>query len=99
MTNCVETKVLGRQKLKAAIHPYDKTCRPQIVSKKDNPEYYDLINEFGKLSKTYSLLNTSFNIHGKPIINNNQDAFKVFEETDLDGIIYPDLLIIKVKKN
>ena len=98
MTNCVETKSLGYEKLKAAIHPYDKTCRPQIVSKNDNPDYYDLISEFGKLSNTYSLLNTSFNIHGKPIVNSERDAFKIFKETNLDGIIYPNLLILKLNK-
>ena len=32
MTNCVETTELGKF-LKAAIHPYDKTCRPQIINK------------------------------------------------------------------
>ena len=74
---------LDYKKLKAAIHPYDKSCRPQIVSKNDNPNYYNLINEFGKLSNTYGLLNTSFNIHGKPIINNEQDAFKIFEKQTL----------------
>ncbi len=98
MTNCVETKPLGYKKLKAAIHPYDKSCRPQIVSKNDNPNYYNLINEFGKLSNTYGLLNTSFNIHGKPIVNSEQDAFEIFKKTNLDGIIYPNLLILKLNK-
>ena len=98
MTNCVETKELGYKKFKAAIHPYDQTCRPQIIFKKDNPEYYDLVKEFGKISGTYGLLNTSFNIHGKPIVNDEHDAFEIFKETNLDGIIYPDLLILK-KKN
>ncbi len=95
MTNCVETKNIGKKNLKAAIHPYDETCRPQIVTKKDNSEYYDLITQFGKISKTYGLLNTSFNIHGKPIVNDELDAFEIFRKTDLDGIIFPNLLIMK----
>ena len=33
MTNCVMTKKLGSQNLAAAIHPYDMTCRPNILSK------------------------------------------------------------------
>ena len=56
------------------------------------------VKEFGKISGTYGLLNTSFNIHGKPIVNDEHDAFEIFKETNLDGIIYPDLLILK-KKN
>ena len=95
MTNCVETKITGRKELLSAVHPYDETCRPQIVFKKINPDYYDLIDKFGKLSGTYGLLNTSFNIHGKPIVNNVKDAFEVFKKTDLDGLILSNCLILK----
>lgn len=95
MTNCVQTTDLGKEKLKAAIHPNDKTCRPQILTRENNFEYYDLIKEFGKISGVYALLNTSFNIHGMPIVNNIQDAFKVLKNTELDGILLPSTLIIK----
>ena len=50
MTNCVMTKKLGSQNLAAAIHPYDMTCRPHILSKNENKDYEKLIYEFGKLS-------------------------------------------------
>ena len=46
MTNCVRTNNFGSLKLEAALHPHDKTCRPQILNKEDNKEYYDLIKEF-----------------------------------------------------
>lgn len=95
MTNCVQTTDLGKEKLEAAIHPNDKTCRPQILTRENNFEYYDLIKEFGKISGVYALLNTSFNIHGMPIVNNIQDAFKVLKNTELDGILLPSTLIIK----
>ena len=95
MTNCLETKSLGKKYLSAVIHPYDETCRPQLVFKKNNPQYYDLIYKFGKLTGIYGLLNTSFNIHGKPIVNTEKEAFEVFKETDLDGLILPNCLIIK----
>ena len=95
MTNCVETTELGKNKLAAAIHPYDNTCRPQILLKNQNPEYEDLINCFGKQKKIYALLNTSFNLHGKPIVNSAKDAIEVFLQTDLDGIILGKYLIYK----
>jgi carbamoyltransferase len=41
------------------------------------------------------LLNTSFNIHGKPIVNDEKDAFEVFKKTDLDGIIFTNCLVLK----
>ena len=95
MTNCLETNKIGKEKFKAAIHPYDETCRPQIVYKNINKDYYNLINCFGKMTGTYGLLNTSFNIHGKPIVNSAKDAFEVFKKTNLDGLILPNCLILK----
>jgi carbamoyltransferase len=95
MTNCVETYPSFREKLIAAIHPYDKTCRPQILEKKDNPFYYNIINEFGKKSGVYSLLNTSLNTHGNPIINNELQAIEILKNTNLDAIIIGKYLIEK----
>ena len=95
MTNCVESTKLGKKNLVAALHPYDMTCRPQILSKGTNPGYESLIYEFGKKSGIFGLLNTSFNIHGKPLINNFNDAIKVFRETDLDAIIINNYILIK----
>ncbi len=99
MTNCVRTNNFGSLKLEAALHPHDKTCRPQILNKEDNKEYYDLIKEFGKVSGVYSLLNTSFNIHGMPIVNDYKDAFKVLDNTNLDGLIMYKTLILKKKSH
>ena len=33
-------------KIPAVIHPADKTTRPQMLKKQDNPDYYDLISKF-----------------------------------------------------
>ena len=95
MTNCVETNKNFRNKIIAAIHPYDKTCRPQILSRRDNYFYYDLINKFGKKSGIYALLNTSLNTHGNPIVNNENEAIKILKETNLDAMILGDYLITK----
>ena len=97
MTNCVETTKLGKKLLNSALHPYDGTCRPQILKKGNNPDYEDLIDKFGKKSGVYALLNTSFNIHGQPISNTIDDALKVFFKTDLDALILPGHIIIKRK--
>ena len=68
MTTCYDTTEIGRTHLKAAIHPYDFTVRPQIVTKKTCPVYYKLIEEFYKKTGIGGLLNTSLNIHDKPIV-------------------------------
>lgn len=95
MTNCVNTEKKSKIKLSAAIHPYDETCRPQVLTKLINSDYYDLIEQFGKISKTYALLNTSFNLHGYPLVNDEKDAVEVFRKTDLDALILGKYLIIK----
>ena len=97
MTNCVECTDLGKKSLEAAIHPYDMTCRPQILNKGINLSYENLIKEFGKKSGIYGLLNTSFNFHGKPLVNNFRDAMDVFTKTDLDALIINNYILIKKK--
>jgi predicted NodU family carbamoyl transferase len=49
--------------------------------------------KFGKKSGIYGLLNTSLNIHGKPLVNNFRDAINVFKKTDLDALII--ILLLK----
>ncbi len=59
----------------AAIH-IDNTARPNTVNQQDNPLYYQVIREFGKLTGIPVILNTSFNKHGLPIVNTPQDAIE-----------------------
>jgi carbamoyltransferase len=95
MTNACETTPLGAELLQAAIHPYDESCRPQILIEKANPEYWKLITAFGKLSGIYAMLNTSLNFHGKPVVGDPQEALNLFRESNLDGILLGDTLIYK----
>jgi carbamoyltransferase len=57
-----------------AICHVDGTSRVQTVSKEDNPSYYRLIKEFYKKTGCPMVLNTSLNIKGQPIVNDEQDA-------------------------
>jgi carbamoyltransferase len=61
-----------------AICHVDNTSRVQTVSKKDNPGYYKLIKEFYKETGCPMILNTSLNIKGQPIVNDENNA-KEFE--------------------
>ena len=55
----------------------NKTARAQIVSRENNKDFYDLIEEFGRLSNVHVLLNTSLNIQ-EPICNSPEDVLKTF---------------------
>ena len=96
MTNAIPVKESARNRIIAACHQGDWTCRAQFLRADDNPDYYDLIYEFGQISGNFLILNTSFNIHGFPIVNNWQQAINVFLEGDLDGLILENFLITKV---
>lgn len=86
---------LGRQELKAAIHPYDFTLRPQTVIAELNESYYKIIKEFEKLTGIGGILNTSFNLHGYPIVKGPAEAMHAFEHSGLEYLALEDYLISK----
>lgn len=95
MTNTCNSNEIGRSKLQAALHPYDQTCRPHVVLSGSNKMYEKLIQEFGKITDIYALLNTSLNLHGFPICSNYNDAAYVLKNSNLDGLIVDGALILK----
>lgn len=98
MTIAFDSTPLAREHLKAAIHPYDFTVRPQLVSPEVNAEYYSLIKAFEKMTGIGAILNTSLNLHGQPIDCTASDAIDTFMNSGLDGIILPGILILKNEK-
>lgn len=84
--------------IEAGTHPYDKTVRPQFVSQEHTPEYHQLISEFCKLSGVPALLNTSFNLHGEPIVDTIADAVRTFELSGLDHLYINDTYLISKRK-
>ena len=83
------------EKLPGVIHPADKTTRPQMLKRKNNPSYYNLIKEFENITKLPILLNTSFNLHGDAIVENAQQAVNTFLKSDLDILILNNIAIIR----
>lgn len=79
----------------AGLHAFDKTCRPQILRREDNPEYWDILQAFKQRTGVGCLVNTSFNLHGEPIVLDAEDAARVFELSSLDGLLLDDTYIEK----
>jgi len=75
----------SKDNLKCITH-VDGTCRFQSVNK-NNKTYYSLIEQFYKITKCPLLLNTSFNINGKPIMSNIKDAKDFFNNSDIDVLV------------
>ncbi|MBF0397166.1 MAG: carbamoyl transferase [Desulfobacterales bacterium] len=80
-------------KIKATIH-VDNTARVHTVTKDRNLKYYELINEFYRLTSIPLILNTSFNDKGEPIVCSPKDALKTMKATNLDALFIGDYLII-----
>ena len=83
-----------KKSLVPAVCHIDQTGRLQTVSKKLNPSFYDLLNEFKKKTKVPILLNTSFN-ENEPIVDNQLRAIETFLRTSLDFLVINNFLISK----
>ena len=73
-----------RAAFRAAQHPYDFTTRPQEVTAADNPDYHRLLKEYDARTGEGIVLNTSFNLHGEPMVYRARDAVDVFLRSGLE---------------
>ncbi|VFM96368.1 MAG: carbamoyltransferase [Candidatus Kentron sp. G] len=73
----------------------DGTARPQVLERKHNPRYYDLMVEMERLTGNGVLLNTSLNRRGEPIVRSPTDALNLFFASDLQYLIMEDVLVKK----
>ena len=90
-----DTTPLASEHLKAALHPYDSTARPQLVSEDFNKDYYRLLKLFEEKTGKSGLLNTSFNIHGEPIVYSPKDAIRTFKNSGLQYLAIGNWLVKK----
>ena len=79
----------------AAVHPADGTARAQMVWRELNPSFHALIDAFGRLTGRWVLLNTSFNLHGYPIVSGACDAVDVLLKSGLDYLVIDRWLVTK----
>ena len=85
-------KVKQPKKIPAITH-VDGTGRLQTVSAESNPLYYDLINEFYKITGIPVLINTSMNVMGEPIVNTLEQAYHMIDKTDMDYLVMGNYLL------
>jgi carbamoyltransferase len=72
----------------------DGTARPQTVRRDVNPRYWELIDEFARLTGVRMLLNTSFNIQ-EPIVCRPEDAVRTFQGANFDALVLEDNLVAR----
>lgn len=85
----------GKRTVIPAVTHIDGTARIQVVKKSVNRRYYDLIKSFAEKTQVPIVINTSFNVKGKPICNSPDDAITCFLETGLDLLAIGDFVVDK----
>lgn len=83
-----------KQKLVKGVINIDGSCRPQIITE-NGSRYAKLLTEYKKLSGVGVLLNTSFNLHGEPLICSPEDALSTFSRTSAKYLVLENYLVIK----
>jgi carbamoyltransferase len=95
MTLAFDSTPLAQRDLVAALHPGDLTVRPQILRREDNPPYYAIIRAFEEKTGVGGILNTSFNLHGDPIVLGPEEALYTLENSALDGLVLGEFLVLR----
>ena len=84
------------EEIPALVHS-DGTCRIQTVNREQNKNYYDLINLFYEETGVPILFNTSFNVHGEPIVETIYDAVNTCNQSQINHLYVPeDLSLIHI---
>jgi carbamoyltransferase len=90
MMYAVDVKKDKKDLIPAVLH-VDDTCRIQTVTKEVNEHFYNLIEEFYKLTGIPILFNTSFNLAGDPLVETIDDALKVLNDSEMEYCYMPEL--------
>ena len=95
MTFALPAAEKAQSEMSGAMHPVDKTCRPQRLKKSVNPKLHNILKSYCSKYKQYGVLQTSFNIHGEPIVNNSSEAYSTLRRSGLKYLVLEDYLISK----
>lgn len=92
--NMLEIVKQKRSDIPAVTH-VDYSARIQTVRRETNPYYYQVIDEFKKLTGCSVVVNTSFNVRGEPIVCTPKNAYECFMRTDMDVLVLEDCILYK----
>lgn len=94
MIEAFDTTAQGAADLAAGTHPFDRTVRPQVVNEL-NSGYRDVIRAFKARTGVGGILNTSFNLHGSPIVGTPAVAIETLRNSGLDALALGPYLVVK----
>ena len=92
MTMAYEVSPCYRDRM-AGVTSVDGTCRPQFVPDSETSEYAELLRQAGQRWSVAAVLNTSFNIHGEPLVCSPDEAIDVFQRSGADALAIGPFLV------
>lgn len=79
----------------AAVHNADLTARAQILEEGQNPRLEQILRAFEAATGRGVVLNTSFNLHGYPVVLGPREAMHVFDNSGLQYLALGPFLVRK----
>jgi len=90
----IEKLNIARSTIPAVTHVY-YSARIQTVHKETNPRYHKLISRFEEKTGCATIVNTSFNVRGEPIVCSPEDSYRCFMRTEMDVLVLDDFILYK----
>jgi carbamoyltransferase len=98
MTITFDVTEHGQTVAPGAVH-IDGTARPQIVFETDNPTYYRVLESCNDECGYPIVLNTSFNTHGEPIVNDPDTAIRAYENGIVDALAIGEYILCEESRS
>ena len=92
MTITFNCSAIMKEQSPGVVH-VDGTARPQLVDDHTSPDFYRILQAYHRRTGIPSVINTSFNLHGEPIVCTPEDALRSFQEGNLDYLAIGDWLV------
>jgi len=90
----IEKLNIPRSEIPAVTH-VDYSARIQTVHKETNPRYHKLISAFEGKTGCATIVNTSFNVRGEPIVCTPEDSYRCFMRTEMDVLVIDNFILYK----
>jgi carbamoyltransferase len=84
-------KARQRNRIPAIVHQ-DGTARVQLVSRKSNPRFHELLSCFHAKTGVPLVVNTSFN-DSEPIVCTPMDAIVTYRKSGIDALVMDDVVL------
>lgn len=90
----IEKLNIVRSEIPAVTH-IDHSARIQTVHRETNPRYHRLISKFEEKTGCATIVNTSFNVRGEPIVCTPEDSYRCFMRTEMDLLVIDNFVLQK----